>query len=97
MHSASLPHKSPTTSSNSICTTNHGSQDPPELRFFCPELLSRRYYYARTSPDVTGVFHEESDCYAEALACLRIATECFTTARDGSCKLLAQPLDPRER
>ncbi len=54
---------------------------PGDFLIFCPELLSRRYYYARTFPDAAGVHHEESDRYAEALAYQRIARECFAEAQ----------------
>ncbi|MEI7909539.1 MAG: hypothetical protein WCK77_07870 [Verrucomicrobiota bacterium] len=54
---------------------------PGDFLIVCPELLSRRYYYARTFPDPAGVLHEESDRYAEALTYIRIASECFAAAR----------------
>jgi len=57
------------------------SAGPGDFLILCPELLSRRYYYARTFPDPAGVLHEESDRYAEALTYARIATECFNAAR----------------
>jgi len=44
---------------------------------FCPELLSRQHYYARTFQDPQGQFKEESDRYAEALRYQKIARECF--------------------
>jgi len=54
---------------------------PGDFLIFCPELLSRRYSYARTFPDASGTHHEESDRYAEALTYARIARECFTSAQ----------------
>jgi hypothetical protein len=54
---------------------------PGDFFIICPELLSRRYYYARTFPDPAGILHEESDRYAEALAYTRIAGECFAAAQ----------------
>jgi hypothetical protein len=58
------------------------SAGPGDFLILCPELLSRRYYYARTFPDAAGVLHEESDRYAEALTYARIAVECFSAAQD---------------
>jgi hypothetical protein len=57
---------------------------PGDFFIFCPELLSRRYYYARTFPDAAGVLHEESDRYADALTYARIARECFAAAHGKS-------------
>ena len=54
---------------------------PGDFFVVCPELLSRRYYYARTFPDTAGTLHEESDRYAEALTYTRIARDCFIAAQ----------------
>ena len=56
---------------------------PGDFLILCPELLSRRYYYARTFPDAAGVEQEECDRYAEALAYVRLAAECFAAAQAG--------------
>lgn len=57
---------------------------PGDFLILCPELLSRRYYYARTFADAAGVMREESDRYAEALTYARIGRECFAAAA-GTC------------
>jgi len=59
------------------------SAAPGDTFIICPELLSRRYYYARTFPDASGTLHEESDRYAEALAYAHIARQCFAAAQAG--------------
>ena len=56
------------------------SAGPGDFLILCPELLSRRYYYARVFPDAVGVLREESDRYADALEYTRIASECFKAA-----------------
>lgn len=55
---------------------------PGDYLIFCPELLSPRYYYARTFPDAAGAHHEESDRYADAITYGRIARECFRAASE---------------
>ena len=52
-----------------------------DVLIFAPELLAGTYYYARKFPDAHGDLVEESDRYQQALLYLRIAQECFTTAR----------------
>jgi hypothetical protein len=53
---------------------------PGDYLIFCPELLSRKHYYARCFPGPDGRPIEESDRYAEALAYLDIARECWAAA-----------------
>ncbi|MCC5841529.1 MAG: hypothetical protein JJT96_15550 [Opitutales bacterium] len=53
---------------------------PGDYLIFCPELLSRKHYYARCFPGPDGRPVEESDRYAEALAYLEIARECWAAA-----------------
>ncbi len=48
---------------------------------FCPELLPRQYYYARTFEQSEGLWCEESDRYADALLYIEIARNCFQSAK----------------
>jgi hypothetical protein len=56
------------------------SAKPGDYLIFCPELLSRQHYYAKTFQGPDGKFHEESDRYAEAIRYQTIARECFAAA-----------------
>ena len=53
---------------------------PAALLGFAPELFTGRSCCARFLPDADSTLHEETDRYAQALLCNRIAADCFTSA-----------------
>lgn len=54
---------------------------PGDVLIFAPEILARTYYYARTFPDATGKFVEESDRYSQALIYRELVMTCFERAK----------------
>jgi hypothetical protein len=52
-----------------------------DVLIFAPEILPRTYYYARTFPDATGKFVEESDRYQQARLYRQLALACFAKAQ----------------
>lgn len=57
-------------------------RQPPagSVLIFAPELLCPETYYARVFPGPDGALREETDRYAQARLCRKIALECFAEA-----------------
>jgi hypothetical protein len=58
--------------------SNAGAGD---VLIFAPEILAPTYYYARTFPDASGRFVEETDRYAQALLYRKTVLEIFASLR----------------